>query len=589
MKNLSHMENPAPRQQGASSFSPETKTTQQEELTSLSIPVQVPSGVSGSASNHVRQERRASADIILEAAKLAETRMGVSNGTSPFKQDVKHSLNLSSSANGHVNGIGIGNVNVNVNLNVNGNGSHQQPALKHEQHQELFNNRLMYKKGQEQLQVAEPAQAQSQSQSQSQPHLQAEPHQDSWNHQGSYALQRHHPSQQEGTNNKFNGSVVTPPSAPLPYPPTLIPNVPGSSVPAGQSRGHGHGVNAPSNTNSSSLSQSRSMQVSANSKSTVFSPPSQGKKIDYHRRPSTPPPLKHNIPHVYHDYANVPDTIGFVRKKTGGVSQPFPEKLYEMLSHETTSTNTPLAVGDVNSIVSWLPHGRAFLVRKPKSFTEQIMPKYFRQTKLTSFQRQLNLYGFRRITQGSDAGAYYHELFLRGRPQLCMRMVRQKVKGTGHKQPTDVGSEPNFYTMPSLADFHQPPPSIQPSSPIVRPTCGFSTMAMAATQTLPRDTIIPSKQSVSAGNGSQCTQIDMSPGIHAAHLLKGMASAPVINTLPPLPSDFTSKSNGNNMVPSIRLRENLLSNNPQVAFTATGSTAPSPSNVGISYLKQINE
>lgn len=76
--------------------------------------------------------------------------------------------------------------------------------------------------------------------------------------------------------------------------------------------------------------------------------------------------------------------------------------------------------------------------------------RYFRQTKLTSFQRQLNLYGFRRITQGADSGAYYHPLFLQGRPSLSQRMVRQKVKGTGHKQPSDASSEPNFYSMPPV-------------------------------------------------------------------------------------------------------------------------------------------
>jgi hypothetical protein len=143
-----------------------------------------------------------------------------------------------------------------------------------------------------------------------------------------------------------------------------------------------------------------------------------------------PPPQKH----VYHDYASVYDPSmdadgnSQSRKKTGGVTQPFPDKLMAMLDQETI---------DHPEVVSWLPHGRAFLVRKPKVFTTDIMPIYFRQSKLTSFQRQLNLCkfvsyvvlhhsigmlslflihtmldGFRRITQGADGGAYVSYILL---------------------------------------------------------------------------------------------------------------------------------------------------------------------------------
>jgi len=162
------------------------------------------------------------------------------------------------------------------------------------------------------------------------------------------------------------------------------------------------------------------------------------------------PEERKRVPHVYHDYGQVPDNQNFTRKKTGGVTQPFPEKLMRMLNHES------------GPIVEWLPHGRAFIVRKPDEFTSNIMPKYFRQTKITSFQRQLNLYGFRRITQGADSGAYYHELFLRGRPNLCVQMVRTKVKGTGHKQPSDVTSEPNFYAMPAQPKIDLSVPAVPP-------------------------------------------------------------------------------------------------------------------------------
>ena len=50
----------------------------------------------------------------------------------------------------------------------------------------------------------------------------------------------------------------------------------------------------------------------------------------------------------------------------GGVAVPFPVKLHYMLSR--------MDVEGTNSIISWQPHGRCFLVHKPKEFIEEIMP-----------------------------------------------------------------------------------------------------------------------------------------------------------------------------------------------------------------------
>lgn len=113
-------------------------------------------------------------------------------------------------------------------------------------------------------------------------------------------------------------------------------------------------------------------------------------------------------------------------RKRKGRTGTFPQKLHQMLSDLERAGQTDIA--------SFLSHGRAFAIHKPRDFVKQVMPKYFRMSRFSSFQRQLNLYDFQRITEGPDKGAYFHELFVQGRPILSTMMKRNKIKGVKQLQ-----------------------------------------------------------------------------------------------------------------------------------------------------------
>jgi len=103
-------------------------------------------------------------------------------------------------------------------------------------------------------------------------------------------------------------------------------------------------------------------------------------------------------------------------------------------------------------VVSWQPHGMAFVVHKQNIFVEQFLPLYFKQTKIASFQRQLNLYGFKRLTIGPDKGGYYHPFFVRKKPELARKIERATVKGTKVRKPASPETEPNFYVTSTALD-----------------------------------------------------------------------------------------------------------------------------------------
>lgn len=143
-----------------------------------------------------------------------------------------------------------------------------------------------------------------------------------------------------------------------------------------------------------------------------------------------------------------PPEFELARRRTrGGVTEPFPEKLHRMLLE--------VEKDGMGHIISFFPHGRAFGIHDTEKFEKKIMPKYFKQSRLSSFQRQLNLYGFTRIVSGPDASGYYHELFLKGRPALCTHMRRVGIpKGVDRRKVKSAvinKKEPDFYSMrPSI-------------------------------------------------------------------------------------------------------------------------------------------
>ena len=156
-----------------------------------------------------------------------------------------------------------------------------------------------------------------------------------------------------------------------------------------------------------------------------------------------------NVDDPYVDVSDIRDNTTVEpaqRKARGGVQVPFPEKLHTMLKEMEEQGRT--------DVVSFYSHGRAFGVHDPDRFVEEIMPKYFKMGKWNSFARQLNLYGFVRITTGPDAGGYYHELFLKGRPNLCQHMRRVGVpQGTDRRKnkAKSQGTDPDFYSMKPVA------------------------------------------------------------------------------------------------------------------------------------------
>lgn len=72
-------------------------------------------------------------------------------------------------------------------------------------------------------------------------------------------------------------------------------------------------------------------------------------------------------------------------EKDGG-NTVFINKLYDLLENK-----------DLDDLIWWAANGESFLIRPSESFSQNLA-HYFKHTNITSFVRQLNIYGFHKIS-----------------------------------------------------------------------------------------------------------------------------------------------------------------------------------------------
>lgn len=101
-----------------------------------------------------------------------------------------------------------------------------------------------------------------------------------------------------------------------------------------------------------------------------------------------------------------------VRKVADEVA-PFLLKCYEMVDDDST-----------DALISWGTNFDSFVIWDEVEFSTHLLPKYFKHNTFSSFVRQVNIYGFRKIE--TDRYEFANDGFIKGEKHLLKNIVRRK-------------------------------------------------------------------------------------------------------------------------------------------------------------------